>query len=173
VEPALKILGHVAQVTAGDVRVPALWWLCAFLVTFNHFAMTSLVGPVVRETGTSVNNYQAVLVLRALVTAVAVPTAMELCDMFGLRRVTSVALLLVILGSFLGALGQTVFALLVGLSLIVGLASAPLTSIPWARLESLAPGRIRDVALMLLGLAMAASGAIAPTFAGIIADAFG
>src|SRR4051794_29134767 len=110
----MKILAHVTEVTVGDPRVPALWGLSMFLVTFNHFAMTSLVGPVVRDTGTSVNDYQAVLVLRALVTAVAVPTAMDLCDMFGLRKVTSVALLLVILGSFLGAIGQNVFALIIG-----------------------------------------------------------
>jgi MFS family permease len=157
----------------GDLRLPAILWLGLFLASFTHFGLTSLAGPVVRDVGTTVANFQSVLVLLALVTAIAIPTSRNIGEIYGERRLMAAALALSVLAPVVGIASGTGLGLIVGFSILGGLAAAPLVSVPWTLMQGSFTGWTRSLALMALPMAVAAGSAVAPTVVGWITDTAG
>jgi MFS family permease len=153
------------------LRIPAALCLALFIVSFNLFTMVTLIAPVVRGFGTTVGTVQIVLVLLSLVTAAYVPMSTDLAAMHGDRRLVTLGLLLFILAALVTASSPTVLALLLGFSILGGLAAAPLVTLPWVLMERRYTGRQRDIALMALANSIALGAAAAPPLAGFIADA--
>ena len=113
----------------GDLRVPALLWLGLFLASFTLYGLTSLTSPIVQDLGTTVSNYQTVLVLLALITAAAIPTSHNLGEIYGHRRVVAGALLLSIAAAVIGAMSPTVLGLIAGFGIVGGAGQPPLRGV--------------------------------------------
>jgi len=87
--------------------VIAILSVCGTFVSLQQTLIIPLVGDLPKIFDTSPSNASWLITATLLTSAVAMPTVSRLADMFGKRRMMVVCLILIIVGSLLGAVGTS------------------------------------------------------------------
>jgi MFS family permease len=151
-------------------RIPAALCLALFLVSFNVYVMTVLIAAVVRGLDTTVAHVVSALVLFPLMVASLVPTSQIVGLIYGQKKLFAGGLLLFALGVAVTAFSPNVLVLILGYSIITGLAATPLVTVPWILIEQSAD-RVKQFGIIAFGAAALAGSLIGPLTGGLIATA--
>ena len=153
------------------MRVPMALFLAIFLVSFNVYVMTVLIPGVVRGLNSTVGNVVTVLVLLSLMTAAFVPTSQNLGEIYGQKKLFTLGLAFFGISMLITIASPNLAVLVVGYSIIGGLAATPLVTVPWIIMNRLFEGWQKDVALLSLSTAAVAGSLTGPFVGGYIATA--
>lgn len=140
------------------------------VVSIQQTVMVPLLPDLPRLLGTSVDNASWLITSTLVAGAVATPTLARLADMYGKKRMMLITLAITVVGSIIGALGDTLPVLIAARSLQgVGMALVPIGMAIMR--DELPPRRVPlGVASMSATLAVGAGGGL--PLAGVIAEHF-
>jgi len=116
-------------------------------------------------------NVVTVLVLLSLMTAAFVPTSQNLGEIYGQKKLFTLGLAFFGISMLIIIASPNLAVLVVGYSIIGGLAATPLVTVPWIIMNRLFEGWQKDVALLSLSTAAVAGSLTGPFVGGYIATA--
>ena len=101
-------------------------------------------------------------------TAAFVPTSQNLGEIYGQKKLFTLGLVFFGVGMVITILSPSVAVLVLGYSIIAGLAATPLVTVPWIIMGRLFEGWQKDVALLSLSTAAVAGSLVGPFVGGYI-----
>lgn len=147
--------------------------LILFMLSYTVGVVQPIMPPMVVEFNSSVGFVQSALVLMSLVTASFTPTAENLSQRLGRRRVLATALGLFALGIVVVVMSPGIGLFTLGLAGLVGVAGAVLVSTPVALVESMYPDAMgQKYALVALAIAGVVGSLIGSLTGGLMAFDF-
>lgn len=152
----------------GKWRPLSLVGMASAVMVLNSSSVNIAISALVNDLDTTVSTIQAVLSLYALVTAVCMLPGAKLADRFGAKDVFQMGALLYGAGALVVALAQNGAMLLVGMSVVQGVAAALMMPTALALLSAAYPGEARAGALAAYSAVASASMAVAPLLAGAL-----
>lgn len=152
----------------GKWRPLSLVGMASAVMVLNSSSVNIAISALVNDLDTTVSTIQAVLSLYALVTAVCMLPGAKLADRFGAKGVFQMGALLYGAGALVVALAQNGAMLLVGMSVVQGVAAALMMPTALALLSAAYPGEARAGALAAYSAVASASMAVAPLLAGAL-----
>ncbi len=158
-----KATGH-----AGKWSALSLIGMSSVVIVLNNSSVSLSISALVRDLGSSVSAIQAVLSLYALVTAVCMLPGAKLADRFGAKRMFPLGALLYGCGALVVAAAQNSAMLLVGMSLVQGVAAGVMMPTALSLLSAAYPGEKRAGALAAYSAVASVSMAVGPLMAGAI-----
>ncbi len=152
----------------GKWAVLSVLGMVPVLMVLNGTSVNVSISALVQDLDTSVSTIQAVLSLYALVTAVCMLPAAKLADRFGAKRIFPVGVILYACGALVVAAAQNGAMLLVGMSLIQGVAASIMMPTALSLLSIAYPGPQRTAALAAFSAVSSATMALSPILAGAV-----
>jgi MFS family permease len=140
----------------------------AFAIASHIYVMRTVMPDVVESLDTTIGYVQIILVYLTVVAAVFVPTSRTLAQILGARRLFVLGLLAFVAGILITATSSGVVTLMLGYSVISGLAISALVSVYWGWVTRHAGG-CRGI----LGLYAQVGALIGPPIGGMIATRSG
>lgn len=151
--------------------VIAVLSLCGTVVSLMQTLVVALLPDFPRLLGTTTDNASWLVTITLLCSAVATPIIAKAADMYGKRRMMLLSLAAMLVGSVLGAIGDSL-ALLIVARALQGLAPALIPVGISIMRDELPPDRVGSgVALMSATLGI--GGAIGMPLSGVVYDALG
>ncbi|HET9143374.1 MFS transporter [Actinophytocola sp.] len=137
-----------------------------FLVVLDTSVMNVSISQLVEDFDTDVTTIQAVITIYTLVTAAFLITGGKIGDIIGRKRAFAVGLMVYGAGSLLTAIAPTLFVLVLGWSIIEGLAGALVLPALAALVGGNFSGRERALAYGVIGGVAGAAIAVGPLLGG-------
>ena len=167
--------GDQATKTASGIK---LWApliavsLAMFIVVLDSTMMNVAVGAIAKDLKTSVSTVQAAISIYSLVMASLMLTGGKLGDMHGAKRMFMVGCGIYGFGTLLAAVSWNVGVLIVGWSIIEGLAAALILPLAMTLIFFNYSGAQRAIAFGILGGVQASAAAVGPILGGFLTTFF-
>lgn len=145
-------------------------WLSTFLLTCNLYLLATVMPAVVRSLHVGVSAVEAALILFPLIAGLLVPVGRQVLGAYGRRRVINGAAIMFGAGLLLAAGSVSAAMLIVGYSLVGGMAGAVLLAAAWSLLDETQSPESRAVGAALLGTAPLAGSIVGPALGGLVAQ---
>ncbi len=146
--------------------------LVGFIMFLDTTMMNVAITSIVEDLNTTVSTVQAAISLYALVMAAFMITGGKLGELYGLKKVFIIAMVMYAIGTTMAATAPTIGFLIVGWSIIEGLGVAMLLPITTILITINYKGLDRAKALTIFAVVASVAAAIGPIYGGAMTTYF-
>ncbi len=148
--------------------------VCAtvFIVAIDSTMMAVAIGAIVVDLNTTIGAVQAGIAVYSLIMAAFMIAGGKLGTIYGTNLVFSIALVIYTIGTLMAALSPNIGILVLGWSVVEGLAAAALVPIAMALIVVNYKGKQRALAFGFVGGVTATAAALGPIVGGILTTEF-
>ena len=146
--------------------------LVAFIMFLDTTMMNVAITDIVNDLDTSVSTVQSVISLYALVMAAFMVTGGKLGELYGLKKVFIIAMIMYAIGTTAAAMAPTISVLIIGWSVIEGLGVAMLLPIATILITINYKGLDRAKALSIFAAVASIAAALGPIYGGAMTSYF-
>lgn len=146
--------------------------LVGFVMFLDTTMMNVAITDIVNDLDTSISTVQGAISLYALVMAAFMVTGSKIGEMYGLKKIFIIAMIMYAIGTTMAAIAPTIGFLIVGWSLIEGLGVAMLLPITTILVTLHYKGLDRAKALSIFAAVASVAGALGPIYGGFMTSFF-
>ena len=146
--------------------------LVGFVMFLDTTMMNVAITDIVNDLDTSISTVQGAISLYALVMAAFMVTGGKIGEMYGLKKVFIIAMIMYAIGTTMAAIAPTIGFLILGWSVIEGLGVAMLLPITTIMITIYYKGLDRAKALSVFAAVASVAGALGPIYGGAMTSFF-
>lgn len=146
--------------------------LVGFVMFLDTTMMNVAITDIVNDLDTTISTVQGAISLYALVMAAFMVTGGKIGEMYGLKKVFIIAMVMYAIGTTMAAIAPTIGFLIVGWSIIEGLGVAMLLPITTIMITIYYKGLDRAKALSIFAAIASVAGALGPIYGGFMTSFF-
>lgn len=143
--------------------------LATFVLVIDATMMNVSIGYIVRDLNTTVDGVQAAITFYTLIMASTLILGGKLADRFGAKKIFLIGIILYGIGTTVAALSPNLLTLILGWSVIEGIAGALLLPVTVSLIVFNYEGRERLLALAVWGAIFTSGIAVGPILGGVLA----
>lgn len=143
--------------------------LTTFVLVIDSTMMNVSIGYIVRDLNTTASGVQTAITLYTLIMASTLILGGKLADRFGAKKIFIIGTILYGIGTIIAAFAPNLLILILGWSVIEGIAGAMLLPVTISIIVFYYSGRERIMALAVWGAIFSAGIAIGPLLGGVLA----
>lgn len=169
----------MSQANATETATGLKYWspliavcLAMFIVVLDSTMMNVAVGAIAKDLSTSVSSVQAAISIYSLVMASLMLTGGKLGDMHGAKRMFIIGIGIYGAGTLIAALAPNIGILILGWSLVEGIAAALILPLAMTLIFFNYSGAARAIAFGILGGVQASATAVGPILGGFLTSFF-
>lgn len=142
--------------------------LVGFIMFLDTTMMNVAISSIVEDLNTSITTVQAAISLYALIMAAFMITGSKIGELYGLKKVFIIAMIMYAIGTTMAALAPTIGVLIIGWSVIEGLGVAMLLPITTILVTINYKGLDRAKALSIFAVVASVAAALGPIYGGFM-----